>query len=254
VGNDLTLHDLFEKLFGPLPSLPAPSALDSDRRAAWALWTAAVCLVLLVFKAGIDMAALNPALAADGSRTLASRANWLVAGGAYYLLIPLIVILAVFRESPARYGLRVHFTQRSFALYALALLIILPAVYLVSETKAFTHQYPMVRNLGDNLWLLVLWESLRALRFVALEFFFRGFLLFSLEERFGYHAIAVAALPYGLIHYAKPFPEAIGAIVAGAVLGLFALRTRSIAGGALIHIIVATSMDMLALWHMGSFD
>ena len=94
---------------------------------------------------------------------------------------------------------------------------------------------------------------MRGMRFVALEFFFRGFLLFSLEERLGYNAIAVAALPYGLIHYGKPFPEAMGAIVAGAVLGMFALRTRSIAGGALLHIFVATTMDMLALWRVGVF-
>ena len=111
----------------------------------------------------------------------------------------------------------------------------------------------MVRDLGDDGWRILLWESLRGARFIALEFFFRGYLLFSLEERMGYNAIAVAALPYGLLHFGKPFPEAMGAVVAGAVLGMFALRTRSIAGGALVHIFVATTMDLLALWRLGAF-
>jgi hypothetical protein len=45
----------------------------------------------------------------------------------------------------------------------------------------------------------------------------------------------------------------LGAIVAGAVLGFLALRTRTIVGGLIIHCTVAVSMDMLALWRLGYF-
>jgi membrane protease YdiL (CAAX protease family) len=79
-------------------------------------------------------------------------------------------------------------------------------------------------------------------------------LLFGLEKRFGYHAIAVSTLPYGVMHYGKPFPEALGAIAAGAVLGLLALRTRSIAGGAILHAGVAACVDLMALYRQGAFE
>jgi membrane protease YdiL (CAAX protease family) len=117
----------------------------------------------------------------------------------------------------------------------------------------FINRYPMVIDLNNDWRRIGIWEAVRALRFVSLEFFFRGYLLFGTEKRFGYHAIAVSALPYGMIHFAKPFPEALGAIVAGAVLGYLALRTRSIAGGAILHISVALSLDMLALFRKGAF-
>lgn len=246
------MNALLEKLFGPVPSLPGPRGLDADRRAGWALWSCAIAMVLLVFQAGLDLSDWIPELRGARPRTIGGKADWLAAGFLYYLIVPLCIVLFVFRESPARYGLRIHFTRRTALLYALAFAILIPGLFWASSTPAFISRYPMVRGLENDFGLLVLWESARGLRFVALEFFFRGFLLFSLEERLGYNAIAVAALPYGLIHYGKPFPEALGAIVAGAVLGMFALRTRSIAGGALVHIVVATSMDMLALWRMGA--
>jgi membrane protease YdiL (CAAX protease family) len=60
-------------------------------------------------------------------------------------------------------------------------------------------------------------------------------------------AIAVMIVPYCMIHYHKPLPEALGAIVGGVVLGWLALRTRSLWGGWLLHVAVALSMDVLAL-------
>lgn len=58
---------------------------------------------------------------------------------------------------------------------------------------------------------------------------------------------------YKAREYHKPLPEAMGAIVAGVVLGWLALRTRSIWGGVLLHVAVALSMDALALWRAAAF-
>jgi membrane protease YdiL (CAAX protease family) len=57
----------------------------------------------------------------------------------------------------------------------------------------------------------------------------------------------VMIVPYCMIHYGKPMPETLGAIGAGLILGTLAMRTRSIWGGVLIHVGVATTMDVLAL-------
>jgi membrane protease YdiL (CAAX protease family) len=243
-----------DRLLGPLPDLPAPHTLDADRRAAWVLWSAALLLVLLDFQGGLELGDLCEAWADIDDRSLAGKMYWVAWGALAYLVAPLLIVLGVFRESPSRYGLRVHFTRQMVLIYLALLTIMAGVVYSASFSPAFVNKYPMVNDLEGDPARVLLWESARAARFVCLEFFFRGFLLFGLEARFGMHAIAVAALPYGIMHHNKPFAEALGAVLAGAVLGLMALRSRSIAGGALLHIAVATSMDMLALWRKGFFE
>ena len=84
-----------------------------------------------------------------------------------------------------------------------------------------------------------------------LEFFFRGFLLHACRPAFGANAVFVMCVPYLMIHFAKPWPEATGAILFGLFLGILALRSRSIWGGAAVHMTVALSMDMLALMQRG---
>jgi membrane protease YdiL (CAAX protease family) len=244
-----------DKIFGPIPDLPAPQGLDADRRTGWAVWTSAVCLVLLVFSGGFPtLGALSKDWVDIAEDSLLGRMYWVFWGMLAYLIIPLCVIGFVFRESPARYGMRFKLTKRSLVLYGGVLLVMMPVLYVASSQLSFILRYPLAKDLGHDPLRIALWELARSLRFVALEFFFRGFLLFSLEEKLGLNAIAVATLPYGLVHYAKPFPEALGAVLAGFVLGLFALRTRSIAGGALLHALIAASMDMLALWRQGAFS
>ena len=57
---------------------------------------------------------------------------------------------------------------------------------------------------------------------------------------------------YTFWHFGKPCPEAIGAAIAAYTLGVIALRTRSIAGGIIIHIGVALLMELAAyLQHYG---
>ncbi len=85
------------------------------------------------------------------------------------------------------------------------------------------------------------------MQFFSLEFFFRGFLIHGTRARYGYYAILLSVVPYCMIHFGKPLPETLGAIVAGLALGTISLFTRSIWLGVLIHVSVAVSMDLLSL-------
>ena len=123
----------------------------------------------------------------------------------------------------------------------------LPAVFVASTSDTFRHAYPFYRLANRSYADLVMWEALYGIQFVALEFFFRGFILQGLRRALGANAIFVMLVPYCMIHYGKPVPETLGAIAAGLVLGTLAMRTKSIWGGVLIHIGVATTMDVLAL-------
>ena len=77
--------------------------------------------------------------------------------------------------------------------------------------------------------------------------FFRGFWLGVLRRSFGSGAIFAMAVPYCMIHFGKPYLEAVGAIVAGIALGSLSMKTKSIYQGFLVHITVAALMDWLSL-------
>jgi membrane protease YdiL (CAAX protease family) len=147
-----------------------------------------------------------------------------------------------------------HLSPRGFfkhlPTYGILFAIVLPLVVVASQTQGFRDTYPFYRMANRSTFDFVAWEVLYALQFLSLEFFFRGFLLHGLRRALGANSIFVMVVPYCMIHFGKPWPETLGAIVAGVALGTIAMRTRSIWGGVLIHVGVALTMDLLAVGHL----
>jgi membrane protease YdiL (CAAX protease family) len=170
--------------------------------------------------------------------------GWRVLG---YVVIPMIAIACMPGERIRDYHVSARGFFKHLWIYLVMFAAILPAVFLASTTDSFRHTYPFYRMANRSHVDLWTWEALYAVQFVALEFFFRGFLLRGLRRVIGANAIFVMIVPYCMIHYGKPMAETFGAIIAGLILGTLAMRTRSIWGGVLIHIGVATTMDVLAL-------
>lgn len=136
-----------------------------------------------------------------------------------------------------------------WGVYALLVAIMLPVSWVAASSPGFHEFYPMFKPANAGQWLA--YEAVYLLQFVCVEFFFRGFALFRLESRFGLHAVTLMVIPYALIHVHKPLPEALGAVVAGVILGLLAVKSRSIWPGVMIHCSVALMMDTFALYHAG---
>lgn len=128
---------------------------------------------------------------------------------------------------------------------------VLPLIWLVSQTPSFYTFYPMYGQAGRSWFDLLMWEGMYAGQFIALEFFFRGFLVGGLSRHMGILAVPVAVMPYMMIHFTKLWPEASASVVAGLVLGYLAWKTKSIWGGVCVHCAVAATMDLLALSHKG---
>jgi hypothetical protein len=59
------------------------------------------------------------------------------------------------------------------------------------------------------------------------------------------------SFPYCMIHFGKPMPESLAAIIAGVVLGFLSIKNNSIVLGFLIHCSVGMAMDMASLWNKG---
>ena len=216
------------------------------------LLVAAVALALLNFLSGAPL--LRNLLGAPDESAIASEwtsAYWVGCRVLCYFLIPMSALLALGRN-PLDFGLRIRGVRRHLPMYAALLLVMAPLVVAVSFTAAFQRYYPFYDYAGATVAGLLLWESLYAIQFITLEFFYRGYLLFSLERYIGVYAVFVMVIPYTMVHFDKPFAEALAAIPAGLILGLLALRSRSIWPGALVHIAIGWSMDLLSLWQRGS--
>jgi membrane protease YdiL (CAAX protease family) len=180
-------------------------------------------------------------------------ARWALVNIGCYVLPAVFVIRVVLRERVRDFGLRVEGMAAHRGLYLTLLSLALPFVVLASFSHGFQHKYPFLHlDPGQSLWpQMFAWWALYWCQFVALEFFFRGFLVHGLAPRLGWISIVVMVVPYNMLHYGKPMPEALAAIVGGLVLGTLSLKTRSIWWGAALHIAIAITMDLCALGHAG---
>lgn len=175
---------------------------------------------------------------------------WVLACLVLLVLVPLVVAAAV-GISPARIGLRWTGTLRDARTYLSLYVLFVPVIWLASRQPGFQNTYPFYKPTGMLGLDFVYFELMYCLQFLAIELFFRGFMVLGLKPRLGSASVLVMLAPYCMIHYYKPFPEAMGAIGAGLVLGILAWRTGTILYGWCVHYAVALSMDLFALHQRG---
>ena len=179
-----------------------------------------------------------------------SYAWWVAARVIGYVLLPFPLWKILYpKDSLLDLGLRIRGFSRHIWIYVVCLAVVIPAMLIVANQPDFGTYYPFYKLSSRSWFDLLMWESIYFVQFFALELFFRGFIIGTLRRTLGSAAIFAMAVPYCMIHYGKPYLEAHGAIVAGIVLGSLSAKTRSIYAGFLVHITVALSMDLLALWH-----
>jgi membrane protease YdiL (CAAX protease family) len=157
-----------------------------------------------------------------------------------FLAIPLLIILLVFRESPARYGFQLGDWRKGLVYTAIGCLVTAVILWIAIDLPGISAYYaPRVQN--------ALPYPLRiAIDLLDWEFFFRGFLLFSLAEICGPYAILIQAVPFTMAHYGKPYIETLSCIFGGAAFGYIAWKTRSFLYPYLIHVFLSTYVIYLA--------
>lgn len=149
----------------------------------------------------------------------------------FYFVIPMAVIVLLFRESPAEYGFRLGNWKEGLAWTAVAILgmgLILWFLARSPDMQAYYEKraYP---EIGRTLWL-------NGIEMFGWEFIWRGFLLFAYARVFGPGpAIFLQAVPFVFMHLGKPELETLSTIFGGAAFGFVAWRTGSFVYPWLIH-------------------
>ncbi len=235
-----------------------------DCKAVFALIYAAVGLTgifylknqdsVAAFLDGTRFESFGEFIAHSPSNNLPALGWWGVVSIVFYFAVPAICIRYLYRERLSDYGLNFRIEPGFAKLFATALAIMLPLVYLMSLTGSFGAKYPFLKIYDGEPYIgttLLIWELIYFLQFFGLEFFFRGFLVHSLKPALGIYSIFVMTVPYCMIHFGKPPAETIAAIGAGIFLGWLSYRNGNIWMGLLLHCTVAFSMDILALYNKG---
>jgi membrane protease YdiL (CAAX protease family) len=143
-----------------------------------------------------------------------------------YLVVPLLIILLIFRDNPADYGFRLGDWKLGLLLTLAAILITTPIIWLTGHAGTMQSYYgPQLSGLPWNTFL----------NLFGWEFFFRGFILFAYARRYGADALWLQAVPFALAHIGKPEIETLSTIFGGFAFGWVAYRTRSFVYPFLIH-------------------
>ena len=153
-----------------------------------------------------------------------------------YLVVPLVIVLFLFREPPARYGFRLGDWRAGLALTLVGWGGVVVVVTAVGRTDPFRAYYGHASEGTLPYWLA------DGIELLGWEFFFRGFLLFALYRACGPLGVLLQAVPFTLAHIGKPEAETLSCIFGGTFFGYVAWRTRSFVYPFLIHWLLASLM------------
>jgi membrane protease YdiL (CAAX protease family) len=160
-----------------------------------------------------------------------------------YLVIPLLVIMLLFRENPREYGFTFGDWKLGLAYTVIGIVLMVPVIYLLGRgnDSMKTYYQPFLNGLPWTTFLdLIGWE-----------FFFRGWILFVYARKFGPEALWLQAVPFALAHIGKPEVETLSTIFGGFAFGWVAWRTKSFVWPFLIHWFIATFIILVAAGSIG---
>jgi membrane protease YdiL (CAAX protease family) len=153
-----------------------------------------------------------------------------------FLVVPLAIVVAGFRDLPRRYALALGDWRWGLGLLLAGLAVMTPIILALSGLESFRGYYggetlPLGQRVANHL-----------VELVPAEFLLRGFLMFGLWRRIGPLALVVAQVPFVLTHIGKPDVELWSTFVGGSIFAWLDWRTGSILWSALGHVYVLTLM------------
>jgi len=160
----------------------------------------------------------------------------------YYSAVPLVSIIVLLRKNPLDFGLRPGNYRLWFVYIGVAVVLIIP-VLIYSAHDESMRQYYARRNVDLGGYVLKM-----AVILFAWEFFFRGFMLFGLKDRFKEGSIFVQTVPFVLLHTGKPEVEVLSCIITGVLFGFIAYRSGSFWPAYIIHFILNVSNRVMMSW------
>ena len=170
---------------------------------------------------------------------------WFGMQGVLGFLVPIAILMGVFKRKAADIGLGLGDWKLALGLMGAYLPLVVIGTWFLSSGDGFIAQYPHHSPASRDWTIFLIYEAFFLFYWVGWEYLWRGFVLFGTRRTFGIHAIIVQALPFAVLHFNKPFAEATLSIVGAVALGGLVWRCRSFWIAVPIH---AAQMLILDFW------
>jgi membrane protease YdiL (CAAX protease family) len=166
--------------------------------------------------------------------------NHMYSGLLLFLVVPLLIIVFIYHETTMHYGMQLGDWRRGLLYTALGCLLAAVILWIAVDLPGISAYYaPQAQN--EMPYILR-----NAIDLLGWEFFFRGFLLFSLVDICGPYAILFQAVPFTLAHFGKPYIETVSCVFGGVAFGYVAWKTRSFLYPYFIHLFLSSFIVYLA--------
>jgi membrane protease YdiL (CAAX protease family) len=150
----------------------------------------------------------------------------------YYAALPILTIVVLLRRNPLDFGLKWGEYKVWSYYVAIVCLVAAPILFATSLTPAFQKYYSI------ELFNPVNYSLVNCASLFASEFFFRGFVLFGLKDKFKEGSIIVQMIPFVLVHLGKLELETLSTILTGILFGYIAYRGKSFWPVYFIHLFI----------------
>ena len=179
---------------------------------------------------------------------------WFVGDFLTFFILPTLIIVFLLKDKLKNFGLQTgdHKSGIKISIYFIIIMVVIS--WFASSSPSFGETYPMLQRTKESWNLFFIYEAALFLYVFAWEFIWRGFMLFGLEEKFGYYAVLIQMIPFVILHNGKPYMETFGAIIGGIALGILAFRTRSFIYCVIVHISVMFTVDLLSVLRYRAAD
>lgn len=170
---------------------------------------------------------------------------WFVIQAVTGFVIPLTILIGIFRRTPRESGLGLGDWKFALVIMTVYLPFVIVGTWFLSSSSEFQAQYPHHHPAALSWRIFALYELLFLAYWIGWEYLWRGFVLFGTKRTFGVYAVFIQAVPFALLHIQKPLAETILSLVGGIALGALVWRCRSFWIAVPIH---AAQMMILDLW------
>ena len=171
------------------------------------------------------------------------------------LVIPIIAII-IFRRNLSEYGLQTCDRKHLYVALTIGLLFF-PIVLITAKSADFQSYYiNAMRQSGAitdyplelSVFGLIRHQVILVTYMFAWEWFFRGYLLNSVQRvSNSVVGVLVQALLFTIMHFGKPTIEVISSFFGAVILGMWALRSRSMFPCFVVHALLTVLNDVAVL-------
>ncbi len=206
-----------------------------------------ISVAIIIF---LSLTVASPSFYYDhfGKNRLESRIYWFLLDGSFMFFIPVISIKLIFREKLSNFGFSKGDLKFGLITSSVFFAVMFIIVCIVSSSLEFRIAYPQGGEaLRSNYKLLFFYELCILVYMLGWEFLWRGYMLFGLKEKLGLYTIFIQMIPFFILHKGKPEIELFASILAGIILGIQALRSRSFIYSWILHWLVMVSIDVISV-------